>query len=204
MRINFEQAIFYLKLTEMENIVKNYPLILKLGIETYWAQTKEQKQDYPDDYLDEERYMLQMFKYRMGLMTIVCLCETFEQFLLNLLSEKSIDCKNDKYDKFGKKFEKTFNVDLLNNETINEMRGLTNAIKHGDGDSFIKIRQKLGDDILANSSIYTIDDLGNTKAIKQNRHDHQTLTSITLNVEGRIQIYYEAIKELWDRIYLEL
>lgn len=203
MRVNYKDAMFYLKLEEMKNIAENYSIIIKSGIDSYWKQLKENKCFCRDEDLDDERYMLRMFKYRMELMQICCLCETFEQFLFNLLLEKSIECENS-YSTIRDKIEEEFNVDLHNNKEINEMRSLTNAIKHGEGYSFDAIREELGDDVLANSLIYDLDEFGNVKAIKQYKYDCQTLTNITLNVEGKIQQYYKVIEELWNKIHQKL
>ena len=81
------------------------------------------------------------------------------------------------------------------------MRALVNAIKHGEGNSLNNIRRITSDAILADSNIGVADENGVVTRRKQIEFDPNTLTSKTLNVDGKLQIYSDAVVTFWKDVY---
>ena len=81
------------------------------------------------------------------------------------------------------------------------MRALVNAIKHGEGSSLTNIRRMTADTILADSNIGIMDDNGDIHKKKQIDFDNNTLTSRTLNVDGKLKTYINAIVDFWQDVY---
>lgn len=77
------------------------------------------------------------------------------------------------------------------------MRNLVNTIKHGLGRSIEKIRKEKCDDTFLDSQISRVDDNGQCYCLKEIDVSHTTLNSEALNVDGKLQEYFKAVKEFW-------
>ena len=157
----------------------------------------------PSDIFAEEIEDLRNLSYSMKLMNICCLSETWEQDLYNFLKEKGlISLNSNDYFNTKKLFEQIYpNCAISNYPLIVEMRALVNAIKHGEGSSLTNIRRMTGDTILADSNIGIMDDNGDIHKKKQIYFDNNTLTSRTLNVDGKLKTYINAIVDFWQDVH---
>ena len=96
-------------------------------------------------------------------------------------------------------------VTIDKNSIIIEMRKVVNAIKHGKGDSLNYIIGKCGDNILSDSSLgESYNGIDKPKMIKQIKFDENTLTSKTLNLNGKLKTYHDAIIEFWKNIFKKM
>ena len=157
----------------------------------------------PADVFSCELENLQNTEYSMNLMTICCLSETWEQDLYNYLKEKGlVTVYSNNYRATKRLFEQTYPTCAISNyPEIEEMRALVNAIKHGEGNSLTNIRRLTADAILADSNLGEIDESGTIIKRKQIEFDQGTLTSKTLNVDGKLQTYSEAIIRFWQDVF---
>ena len=204
-KINYEAMMKMLRIQRYREIAQ-YDKVINLGINAMWKDLCD-KVTTPDidpaDIFDEEVVNLQHLDYSMKLMNICCLSETWEQDLYNFLKEKGlIEVYSNDYRITKKIFEQAYpSCAISNYPKIEEMRTLVNAIKHGEGNSLTNIRRLTSDAILADSNWGVEDDSGKVIKKKQIEFDGNTLTSKTLNVDGKLQIYSEAIVEFWENVY---
>jgi len=204
-KISYEQMMQVLRKKRYEKIA-DYDKVVNLGIESMWkdlcAQVTSPDMD-PTDIFAEEIEDLQNIMYSMKLMNICCLSETWEQDLYNFLKEKGlISTNSNDYNNTKRVFEQAYPTCAISNHPqIVEMRSLVNAIKHGEGNALTTIRRLTSDSILADSSLGVVDASGEVRRKKQIEFDNNTLTSRTLNVDGKLKIYSEAIVEFWEKIY---
>ena len=186
--------------------IANYDKVIDLGIDTMWKGLCEKVKSSdidPTDIFDDEMEMLRNLKYSMKLMNICCLSETWEQDLYNFLKDKGlIRVFSNDYRETKRVFEQAYpSCAISKYHKIEEMRALVNAIKHGEGKSFANIRRLTSDSILADSNLGVIDKKGVATRKKQIEFDGNTLTSRTLNVEGKLQIYSDAIVKFWEDVF---
>ena len=203
--------ITYKKMNQLLRIQKykeiaNYDKVVNLGVNTMWKDlcSKITTPDIdPTEIFDEEMENLKNIKYSMKLMNICCLSETWEQDLYNFLKEKGlIQIYSNDYKNTKRIFECAYpSCAISNYPKIEEMRTLVNAIKHGEGNALTNIRRITSDSILADSNIGVADQNGVVTKKKQIEFDCNTLTSRTLNVEGKLQIYSDAIVEFWEDVF---
>ena len=204
-KISYEEMNRLLRLQRYKEISK-YSDVVKLGIDTMWKELCD-RVDSPDidptDIFDEELENLKNIEYSMKLMNICCLSETWEQDLFNFLKEKGItESRSNDYNETKKSFEDEYSSCKISNyPLIIEMRALVNAIKHGEGRSLTNIRRLTGDSILADSNLGEIDVSGEIRRKKQIEFDGNTLTSRTLNVDGKLEIYSDAIVKFWQDVF---
>lgn len=207
--LNYAQAKRLIRIDSYREIAEEYEKILNLGIEARWNKIASLYENTDLDPVDEaydEIELLRLFKYRMSLMLICCLCETWEQDLFNFLKEEGILTSIDnEYSTVKFCFNSYFaNLSLDNYSKIKEMRDFVNAIKHGKGRSFENLKQLLGDSILADSNLGYITEDGSEHIYKQIRYDDNVLTSITINPNGKIKEYYDSIVDFWHDVFNEL
>ena len=139
----------------------------------------------------------------MKLMNICCLSETWEQDLYNFLKEKGlITVPSNDYPRTKQIFETAYPTCLISNyPLIGEMRALVNAIKHGEGNSLNNIRRLTADSILADSNIGVMGEDGEVVRRKEIEFDNNTLTSRTLNIEGKLNAYSGAVVAFWGDVF---
>ena len=157
----------------------------------------------PTDVFAEEVEYFKNIEYSMKLMNICCLCETWEQDLYNFLKEKGlIEVRSNDYARTKQIFENNYpECRISGYPLIGEMRALVNAIKHGEGNSFSNLRRLTADSILADSNIGVVDESGVVVRKKEIEFDSNTLTSRTLNVEGKLEAYSEALVSFWQGVF---
>lgn len=204
-KISYELMMKMLRIKRYEKIAE-YDNVVNLGIDTMWkdlcAQTASADVD-PTEIFAEEMNDLQDVMYSMKLMNICCLSETWEQDLYNYLKEKGLITTNSNdYGNTKRIFEQAYpTCPISNYPKIGEMRALVNAIKHGEGNALATIRRMTSDAILADSNWGVVDANGGVCRKKQIEFDCNTLTSRTLNVEGKLKMYSETIIEFWESVY---
>ena len=204
--ISYESMMQMLRIQRYQEIA-NYDKVIDLGIEAMWndlcAQVTTEDVD-PTEIFDEEMENLQNLEYSMKLMNICCLCETWEQDLYNFLKEKGlIEVFSNDYNRTKQIFETAYpSCAISKYNKILEMRALVNAIKHGEGKSLTNIRRLTSDKILADSNLGIADEKGNIIKKKQIEFDSNTLTSRTLNVDGKLQIYSDEIVKFWKDVFV--
>lgn len=208
MQVSVNDMLKKISFEDYDNILE-YTSIIEAGIKAKWNEYLRNNAKAEDDsYLDDYREILQMFKYRMELMTICCLSELWEQDLVTFLKKNNIPLNTDKnvtYKVLQKTFKDRFGYSLDENTTIVEMRSLVNSIKHGEGSSFQELKNICGDDILADSCMCkTYNGEGEPERYKEIHFDSNTLTSKTLNVKDRITEYHDAIIDFWNVIFKKL
>ena len=207
--LTYDQAKRSLLLGSYREIAEEYEAIINLGIEQRWAMVTSEFAGTdldPAVEAEEEVELLRLFKYRMSLMLFCCLCETWEQDLCKFLKEKGALASDGIH--FGgikSAFDDYFrNLSMDDFTKISEMRTFVNAIKHGSGGSFEKLKDLLGDSILADSNLGYISNNGSESFFKQIRFDSEVLTSITLAPDGKINEYYNAIVTFWKTVFAEI
>jgi len=157
----------------------------------------------PTEVFDEDVENVKGIMYSMKLMNICCLSETWEQDLFNFLKEKGlIEIDSNDYKNTKRIFEQAYpTCAIANYPKIVEMRTLVNAIKHGAGNSLLNLRRIASDEIFADSNIGLVDSNGTVDRKKQLDFDNNTLTSRTLNVDGKLKIYSDVIVGFWEDVY---
>ncbi len=204
-KLSYETVAKMLRIQKYKEIA-NYDKVVDLGINTMWRDLCSQvtnPNDDPTDIFDEELENLKNTSYSMKLMNICCLSETWEQDLYNFLKEKGLlEVYSNDYGLTKRAFEQAYPTCAISNyPLIGEMRALVNAIKHGEGNSFQNIRRMTSDTILADSNWGVITESGETIKKKQIEFDSNTLTSRTLNVDGKLQLYSNAVIKFWEDVY---
>ncbi len=204
-KIDYESMMEQLRLQRYKDIA-SYNNVVSLGIDTMWKQLCDKidsKDIDPTDIFDVELENLKNIEYSMKLMNICCLSETWEQDLFNFLKEKGLtESRSNDYSETKASFEEEYEECKISNyPLIVEMRALVNAIKHGEGRSLTNIRRMTGDSILADSNIGEVDEHGEISKRKQIEFDGNTLTSRTLNVDGKLEIYSDAIVKFWQDVF---
>lgn len=204
-KISYEKMMQLLRIQRYKEIA-NYDEVINLGINAMWKNLCDKVSDPdmdPVDIFDDEVENLKNLEYSMKLMNICCLSETWEQDLYNFLKEKGlITVYSNDYRSTKRIFEQAYpSCAISGYPKIEEMRALVNAIKHGEGNSLTNIRRLTADAILADSNWSTTDENGTHTKKKQIEFDCNTLTSRTLNVEGKLQIYSDAIVKFWQDVF---
>ena len=204
-KLTYELIMQMQRINRYKEIAK-YDKVIDKGIEAMWKELTSQVTTPdvdPTDIFDEEMENLQNLEYSMKLMNICCLSETWEQDLYGFLKEKGlITVFSNDYKNTKRIFETAFPTCAISNyPLIEEMRALVNAIKHGEGNSLNNIRRITSDAILADSNIGVADENGVVTRRKQIEFDPNTLTSKTLNVDGKLQIYSDAVVTFWKDVY---
>ena len=204
-KIDYKAAMQELRMQRYKDIA-DYSKVVELGVETMWQQLCDQV-DSPDldpvDLFADELEKLRDMEYSMKLMNICCLSETWEQDLFNFIKEKGLTDSNSN-DFFATRdtFEREYRGCRISSfPLIIEMRALVNAIKHGEGGSFANVRRLTRDSILADSNWGEMDENGNITRKKQIEFDGNTLTSRTLNVDGKIEKYSNEIINFWKKVF---
>lgn len=205
-KISYETMMKMLRIQRYREFA-NYDKVINLGIDAMWGKlcSKVTTPDIdPTEIFDEEMESLKNTEYAMKLMNICCLSETWEQDLYNFLKEKGlIEVHSNDYRNTKKVFEQAYPTCAISNyPEIEEMRALVNAIKHGEGNSLTNIRRLTSDSILADSNIGIEDENGRLIRKKMIDFDCNTLTSRTLNVDGKLPVYIEAIVEFWKNVFI--
>ena len=204
-KIDFETMKKRLRIQRYKEIA-DYENVINLGIDAMWkelcSRVTEPDVD-PTDIFSEEVEYLKNLDYSMKLMNICCISETWEQDLYNFLKEKGlITVYSNDYWNTKKIFERAYpSCQISNYPQIEEMRALVNAIKHGEGNSLTNIRRMTSDTILADSNLGVAGDDGVVVKRKEIEFDPNTLTSRTLNVEGRLQVYADTIVKFWEDVF---
>ena len=204
-KISYEEMMKILRIDRYKKIAK-YNDVVSRGVDVMWKELCDQvtsPDEDPADLFAEEAEDLQSIMYSMKLMNICCLSETWEQDLYNFLKEKGlITVRSNDYNNTKRIFETAYpTCPISNYPTILEMRALVNAIKHGEGNSLTNVRRMTADSILADSNISVTDEHGNTHRKKEIEFDSNTLTSRTLNVDGKLKLYSDAVVQFWDDVY---
>ena len=204
-KITYEEMKNMLRIQRYKEIA-DYDKVISLGIESMWndlcGRITTPDVD-PTDIFSEEMEYLKNLEYSMKLMNICCLSETWEQDLYNFLKEKGLILvlSND-YPRTKQTFENAYPECVISKyPLINEMRALVNAIKHGEGNSFNNIRRITSDAILADSNLGVEDETGAVTMKKQIEFDSNTLTSRTLNVDGKLQVYSDEVIKFWQDVF---
>lgn len=204
-KISYEVMKKMLRIERYREIAK-YDEVVDRGVDAMWGDLCKNITDHnidPTDIYDDELENLKDTKYSMKLMNICLLSETWEQDLYNFLKEKGLlEVYSNDY-KFTKRaFEQAYPTCAISRyPVIEEMRALVNAIKHGEGNALQNIRRLTSDNILADSNIGIVDENGVVTKRKEIEFDNSTLTSRTLNVEGKLKLYSEAIVSFWEDVY---
>lgn len=203
--IDYQTMMEMLRIQRYKDIA-NYDKVVTRGIDEMWKDLCNQVEGTeidPTEIFSDELANLQNTGYSMRLMNICCLSETWEQDLYNFLKEKGlITVLSNDYARTKQIFERTYPTCAISNyPEIEEMRALVNAIKHGEGNSLSNIRRLTSDAILADSNIGEMDESGTVIKRKQIEFDNNTLTSQTLNVDGKLQIYSDAIVRFWGDVF---
>ena len=217
MKISYDDVLKLIRYSDYENI-KNYGSIIEKGIVVEWNKFYSDNKD-DDSVVDEKAEELQLLKYRMMAMQMSWLIEVWEQDLFNYLydigkKESNVELikklskqKNGRqyldnsYDKLKEGYKYLYSKEISYASNIEDFRNIVNAIKHGTGNAFETIKEKMGDDILADSNFGRINEDGFIERFKQVKYDNNTLTSIVLNLEGKIEESYNAIIKFWDETY---
>lgn len=203
--LDYQVAMELLRKQRYEDIA-NYDMVVKLGIDAMWKELCEKAEDSGVDpviVFEDEMENLRNIEYSMRLMNICCLSETWEQDLYNFLKEKRlITVASNDYANTKRLFEQAYPTCVISNyPEIVEMRALVNAIKHGEGNSLNNIRRITSDSILADSNLGEMNESGDVVRKKQIEFDNNTLTSRTLNVDGKLKIYSDAIVRFWGDVF---
>lgn len=202
--ISYEEMVQMLRIQRYQEIA-NFDKVVDLGIDALWqrlcSQVDSSELD-PTEIFDGEMESLRNVEYSMKLMNICCLSETWEQDLYNFLKEKGlIEVRSNDYSQTKQIFESHYpECAIANYSEIREMRALVNAIKHGEGNSFSNLRRITADTILADSNIGEMNEHGEILKKKQIEFDQNALTSRTLNVEGKLQLYSDALVKFWKDV----
>ena len=199
-KISFQEAMKKYKLQDYDDIAYEYEKIINLGIERYWDNLCCCEEEDKSNVFDEEAEMLNLFKYRIKLLILCCLCETWEQDLYCFLQERNFintdDLKQIKYSNFCEAYEKSMN-NKISNYNIENVRNIVNVIKHGNGCSLKKIVE---------NNNYGL----NEKYIKYDYHsfdDYLNKYSINflrdsiLELDGIIKDFNSSIKRFWIDTY---
>jgi hypothetical protein len=202
---NYETMMKMLRIEKYKEVA-NYDKVISLGIDAMWKDLCDRIDDPsidPTEIFDVEMENLKNLEYSMKLMNICCVSEMWEQDLYNFLKDKGlIEVLSNDYRTTKRIFEQHFPTCAISNyPKIEEMRALVNAIKHGEGNSLTNIRRMTADGILADSNIGEISEDGTVTKKKQIEYDGNTLTSRTLNVDGKLQTYGDAIVEFWQDVH---
>ena len=203
--LDYQVAMELLRKQRYEDIA-NYDMVVKLGIDAMWKELCEKAEASGVDpviVFEDEMENLRNIEYSMRLMNICCLSETWEQDLYNFLKEKRlITVASNDYANTKRLFEQAYPTCVISNyPEIVEMRALVNAIKHGEGNSLNNIRRITSDSILADSNLGKMNESGDVVRKKQIEFDNNTLTSRTLNVDGKLKIYSDAIVRFWGDVF---
>ena len=204
-RIDFESVKQELRKKRYKDI-SNYDKVIELGVDAMWKDLCS-KIDSPDvdptDIFAEEMEYLKDLEYSMKLMNICCLSETWEQDLYNFLKEKGlVSVLSNDFFRTKQIFETAYPTCLISSyPEIEEMRALVNAIKHGEGNSLNNIRRLTADSILADSNIGVMGEDGEVVKRKEIEFDNNTLTSRTLNIEGKLDAYSDALVAFWGDVF---
>lgn len=204
-KINFESVMQEIRIKRYKDIA-NYNTVIDLGIDAMWKELCSQINSPdidPTDVFAEEVEYLKNLEYSMKLMNICCLSETWEQDLYNFLKEKGlITVLSNDYARTKQIFETAYPTCAISNyPQIVEMRALVNAIKHGEGNSLNNIRRLTADTILADSNIGSADERGFITKKKEIEFDNNTLTSRTLNIDGKLEAYSDALVGFWGDVF---
>ena len=204
-KISYEEMMHMLRIQRYQEIA-NYDKVIHLGIDAMWRELCDKVDDPnidPIEIYDTEVENLRNIEYSMQLMNICCLSETWEQDLYNFIKEKGLnEIRSNDIGRTIEAFERGYSECAVSNyPLIAEMRALVNAIKHGEGRSLTNIRQITSDAILADSNIGEMNERGEIVKRKQIDFDNNTLTSRTLNVEGKLQIYSDEIVKFWEDVF---
>ena len=203
--ISFKDMMELLMIEKYRNFL-TFDKVVNRGTEEMWKdyclQITSPDVD-PTDVFAEEAEYFKNIEYSMKLMNICCLCETWEQDLYNFLKEKGlIEVRSNDYARTKQIFENNYpECRISGYPLIGEMRALVNAIKHGEGNSFSNLRRLTADSILADSNIGVVDESGVVVRKKEIEFDSNTLTSRTLNVEGKLEAYSEALVSFWQGVF---
>lgn len=203
--LDYQVAMELLRKQRYEDIA-SYDMVVKLGIDAMWKELCEKAEASGVDpviVFEDEMENLRNIEYSMRLMNICCLSETWEQDLYNFLKEKRlITVASNDYANTKRLFEQAYPTCVISNyPEIVEMRALVNAIKHGEGNSLNNIRRITSDSILADSNLGEMNESGDVVRKKQIEFDNNTLTSRTLNVDGKLKIYSDAIVRFWGDVF---
>lgn len=217
MKIGYDDILKSIRYSDYENI-KNYGIIIEKGIVVEWNKFYSDNKDY-DSVVDEKAEEIQLLKYRMMAMQMCCLIEVWEQDLFNYLydigqkesnteliqvltySRSTKSYLDNRYETIEKGYQILYNVSMTNISNMKYLRRIVNAIKHGSGRDFEKIKEEIGEGILADSNFGRINEDGFIERFKQVKYDNNTLTSIVLNLEGKVEESYNAIIKFWDETY---
>ena len=204
-KISYEEMMQQLRIQRYQEIA-NYDKVIHLGIDAMWRELCEKVDDPnidPTEIFDTEVENLRNIEYSMQLMNICCLSETWEQDLYNFIKEKGLnEIRSNDIGRTIEAFERGYSECAVSKyPLIAEMRALVNAIKHGEGRSLTNIRRITSDAILADSNIGEMNERGEIVKRKQIDFDNNTLTSRTLNVEGKLQIYSDEIVKFWEDVF---
>ena len=204
-QIGYEEMRKMLRLQRYRDIA-SYEKVVGLGIDSMWGElcSKITTPDVdPTEIFSEEMEYLRNLEYSMKLMNICCLSETWEQDLYSYLHENGLTTvRSNDYANIKRIFEQHYSSCAISNyPKIIEMRALVNAIKHGEGNSLTNVRALTSDSILADSNVGVEDETGSVTKIKQIEFDPNTMTSRTLNVDGKLQEYSDAIVKFWEDVF---
>lgn len=204
-KVTYEEMKKMLRIQRYKEIA-DYNKVISLGTNTMWKELcdKISSPDIdPTDIFSEEVEYIRNLEYSMKLMNICCLSETWEQDLFNYLKENGLtESHSNDYNETKKSFERAYpSCKISNYPLIIEMRALVNAIKHGEGHSLTNIRRITSDSILADSNLGVVDETGAVTKKKQIEFDSNTLTSRTLNVDGKLEIYGDEIVKFWQDVF---
>ena len=203
-KMDYKEAMRMLRIQKYKEI-ENYDKVVELGISSMWNELCSQVEDGvdPTDIFAEEMENLRDMEYSMKLMNICCLSETWEQDLYNFLKEKGlVEVLSNDYPRTKQIFETAFpECKISDYSEICEMRALVNAIKHGEGHSLTNIRRMTSDSILADSNLGVMDESGEVTKKKQIEFDNNTLTSRTLNVDGKLALYSASLVKFWQDVF---
>lgn len=203
--VDYESMMEMLRIQRYKNIA-NYDKVIDLGVDAMWRELSAQitSPDIdPTDIFGEEIEYLRDLEYNMKLMNICCLGETWEQDLYNFLKDKGLITTNSNdYVNTKRIFEREYPTCAISNyPLILEMRALINAIKHGEGNSLNNLRRMTSDAILADSNVGVDNGDGMVTIKKEIEFDPNTMTSRTLNVDGKLQIYSNALVSFWEAVF---
>lgn len=204
-QIGYREMMESLRIQRYREIAK-YDKVVDLGVNAMWEDLCSRVPVIdidPTEIFDSEIEEFRNLTYSMKLMNICCLSETWEQDLYNFLKEKGlIEILSNDYGKTKQIFEEVYPECAISNyPLIFEMRALVNAIKHGEGNSLTNIRRLTSDAILADSNLGEENENGVVTKKKQIEFDNNTLTSRTLNVDGKLQQYSEEIINFWQDVF---
>lgn len=217
MKINYDNILKLIRFSDYENI-KNYGDIIEKGIDIEWNKFYIDNKD-DDCVLDEKAEEFQLFKYRMTAMQLCCLIEVWEQDLFNFLynigkkesntiliqelthSKSTKSYLDNRYETLCNGYKTLYNKDIESIANIKYMRKIVNAIKHGTGRDFEIIKEELGESILADSNFGKVNEDGSVERLKQIKNDNNTLTSIVLNLNGKVEEAYNTVIQFWNKTY---